>query len=83
LSSEAELTGVVFGQHVHPILISVIFSSAVVRRVKFTTSTPKTKELTENIRREIANIPAEQLQSVNQNLFRRREECLHVEGQHL
>jgi hypothetical protein len=34
------------------------------------------------IRREIANIPAEQLQRVNQNLFRRCEECVRVEGQH-
>jgi uncharacterized protein YfkK (UPF0435 family) len=40
------------------------------------------EELKENIRGEIANIPAEQLQMVNQNLFRRCEECLHVEGQH-
>jgi hypothetical protein len=34
------------------------------------------------IRKEIANIPAEQLQSVNQNLFRQCEECVLVEGQH-
>jgi hypothetical protein len=40
------------------------------------------KELKENIRREIANIPAEQLQRVRQNLFRRCEECLRVQGQH-
>jgi hypothetical protein len=40
------------------------------------------EELKENICREIANIPAEQLQRVNQNLFQQYEECLHVEGQH-
>jgi hypothetical protein len=38
----------------------------------------------ENICRKIANIPAEQLQRVNQN-FCQCEECLHIEGhfQHL
>jgi hypothetical protein len=36
------------------------------------------EKLKENIRREIANIPAEQLQKVNHNLFHRCEECLHV-----
>jgi hypothetical protein len=41
------------------------------------------EELKENIGRENANIPAEQLQRVNQNLFRWCEECLRVEGQHL
>jgi hypothetical protein len=40
------------------------------------------KELKENIHREIANIPAEQLERVNQNLFCRCEECLHLEGHH-
>jgi inhibitor of nuclear factor kappa-B kinase subunit alpha len=39
-------------------------------------------ELKENICREMANIPAEQLQRVNQNLFCWCEECLRVEGQH-
>jgi hypothetical protein len=43
---------------------------------------PRVEELKENIHREIANISAEQLQRVNQNLFCRCEECLHVEGQH-
>jgi hypothetical protein len=42
----------------------------------------KEKKLKENIRREIANIPAEQLQRVNQNLFRRCEECLRADDQH-
>jgi hypothetical protein len=40
------------------------------------------EELKENICNEIANIPAEQLQRVNQNLSRQCEECLRVEGQH-
>jgi hypothetical protein len=40
------------------------------------------EELNENIRKETANIPAEQLRRVNQNVFRRCEECLLVEGQH-
>jgi RNA polymerase-binding transcription factor DksA len=45
-------------------------------------SNPRTEELKANIRREISNIAAENLQKVNQNLFRRCEECLRVEGQH-
>jgi hypothetical protein len=46
-------------------------------------SNPGTEEeLKENIRREIANIPSEQLQRVNQNLFCQCEKCLYVEGQH-
>jgi hypothetical protein len=45
---------------------------------------PRTEErLKENIRWEIVNIPAEQLQRVNQNLLHHCEECLRVEGQHL
>jgi hypothetical protein len=45
---------------------------------------PQTEELKENIRREIANIPAEQLYEVNQNLFCQCNEYLHVGvgGQH-
>jgi hypothetical protein len=34
------------------------------------------------INREIANIPAEQVQRVNQNLFRWCKECQHIQGQH-
>jgi hypothetical protein len=50
---------------------------------KFYNSNPRTeKELKENIRREITNIRAEQLQRANQNLLHRCEECLRVEGQH-
>jgi hypothetical protein len=44
-------------------------------------SNPRTEEVKENIRREIANIPAEQLQRVNQNTFRLCEEYLRVELQ--
>jgi inhibitor of nuclear factor kappa-B kinase subunit alpha len=41
---------------------------------------PRTEdELKENIRREIAIIPAEQLQSESQDLFRRHEKSLRVE----
>jgi hypothetical protein len=36
------------------------------------------EERKENILREIANIPAEQLQRVNPDLFHRCKECLHV-----
>jgi hypothetical protein len=40
------------------------------------------EELKANIRRETANIRAEQLEGVVQNLFLRCEECLRVEGEH-
>jgi inhibitor of nuclear factor kappa-B kinase subunit alpha len=44
---------------------------------------PRTEEeLKGNICREIANIPAEQLQRVNQNFFPQCEDCLRVTGQH-
>jgi hypothetical protein len=43
---------------------------------------PRMEELKENIRKEIANIPVEQLERVNQNLFCLYKECLYVEGQH-
>jgi hypothetical protein len=49
---------------------------------KVYSSNPRTEELKENNRMEISNIAAEHLQKVNQNLFRRCEECLRVEGQH-
>jgi hypothetical protein len=49
---------------------------------KVYSSNPCTEEgLKENICREISNIPAENLQKVNQNLFRQCKECLHVERQ--
>jgi hypothetical protein len=38
--------------------------------------------LKENIHRQIANIPAEQLKRVNQTLFHQHKKCLHVQGQH-
>jgi hypothetical protein len=44
MSSETELSAVVFGRHVHLILVLVIFSSEVVRRTKFTTVTPERKK---------------------------------------
>jgi hypothetical protein len=44
MSSGTELSSVVFGQHVRPIFILVIFSSEVVWRSKFTTVTPGRKK---------------------------------------
>jgi hypothetical protein len=43
MPSETELSAVVFGQKVRPILILVIFSSGVVWRAKFTTVTLERK----------------------------------------
>jgi RNA polymerase-binding transcription factor DksA len=43
-------------------------------------SNPQTEQIKENILREIADIHAEQLQRINQNVFRWCEECLRVEG---
>jgi hypothetical protein len=58
-------------------------SSEVCLRDKVYISNPRTeKELKENIRKEVENIPAEQLQRVNQNLLRRCEDCLYVQGQY-
>jgi hypothetical protein len=48
---------------------------------KVCNSNSQTEEPKENIRREIANIPAGQLQRVNLNVFRRCDECLSVKGQ--
>lgn len=39
------------------------------------------EEVKESIRKEIANIAVEQLQTVNQNIFRRCRQGLRVEGQ--
>jgi hypothetical protein len=73
---------VVLGKHVQLILILLIFLFWGCLKDGGYNSNPRTKEeIKENIRSEIANVPAEQLQRVNQNLFRRCEECLHVEGQ--
>jgi hypothetical protein len=82
MSSETELSAVVFGQHVHLILILLIFFFWACLEGKVYISNPRTEELKENIRMEIANIPVEHLQSVNQNLFRRCENCLLVEREH-
>jgi hypothetical protein len=73
---------VVFGQQIHPNVTLVIFFWGGLGD-KIYNSNPQMEELEEHICREIANIPAEQLQRVNQNLFCQCEECLHVEGQHL
>ncbi|PNE09437.1 hypothetical protein B7P43_G05558 [Cryptotermes secundus] len=40
------------------------------------------QRIKENSHREIVNIPAEQLQMINQNLFHQCKECLYVEGHH-
>jgi uncharacterized membrane protein len=82
MSSGTELSAVVFGQHIHPILILVIFFFWGCLKNKVYNSNPQTEELKENIHREIANIPAEQFQRVNQNVFHWCKEYLHVEGQH-
>jgi hypothetical protein len=59
----------------------VIFSSWGCVNDKVYKSNHGTEEQTEDIRTEIVNISAEQLQRINQNLFFQCEECLHVEGQ--
>jgi hypothetical protein len=46
---------------------------------KLYNSKPRTEELKENIHREIANIPAEWLQKLNQNVFGWCEEHLCVD----
>jgi hypothetical protein len=81
MSSGKELSVVVFGLHVQAILIFINFSLGIFKD-KVDNSNPRTEELKENICRNIANIPAEQLQRVNENFFRLCEECLHVEGQY-
>jgi hypothetical protein len=75
------LSAVIFSQHVHPILILVIFFFWSCLMEKVSNCNSQTEELKENIRRNITVILAEQLQRVriNQNLFRRCEECLRVE----
>jgi hypothetical protein len=69
MSSGTELSSVVFGQHVHSILILKCFFFWGCLKDDVYNSYPRTEELKENIRREIANIFAEQLQWVNQSLF--------------
>jgi hypothetical protein len=79
MSIGTALLAVVFGQHVHLILMPVIFFYCCCLKDKFDNSNLRTEEVKENIRREIVNIPAEQLQRVNQNSC---EECLRVEERH-
>jgi hypothetical protein len=83
MSSRTELSAVVFGQYVHLILILVIFFFWGCLKDNVYNSNPRTKEeLKENIRKELANIPAEPLKRVNQNIFHRCNGCLRVEGHH-
>jgi hypothetical protein len=77
--SETELSAVAFGQHVHLILIVVIFFFWGCLKDNVYNSNPRTEELKENIRRKTANISAEELQKVDQNLFPRCEKCLRVD----
>jgi hypothetical protein len=78
-----KLSAVVFGQHIHPLLILVIFFFwGCLKDTVYNSNLPTEEELKENIHREIANIPAEQLQRVNQNFFCQCEEFLRIEGQH-
>jgi hypothetical protein len=51
-----ESSAAAFGQHIYLILMLVIFSS-----VLLTGQTPNGRELKENIRRKVANIPAQKL----------------------
>jgi hypothetical protein len=77
-----KLSAVIFGQHVHLILILVIFFFWGCLMDKVHNHNPRTEELKENIHTEISNISREHLREVNCNLFHWCEECLCVEGQH-
>jgi uncharacterized membrane protein len=61
MSSVTESSAVVFAQHVHPILILVIFFFWGCLKDKVYSGNSRMEELKENIHREIANILAEQL----------------------
>jgi hypothetical protein len=82
MSSGTEIWAAAFGQHVHPILILVDFFFWGCLKDKVYYSNPLAEEELKKNRKEIANIPAEQLENVYQNHFSRYEECLLVEGQH-
>jgi hypothetical protein len=82
MSSGTELAAVVFGQNVQLILILVIFSFWDCLKDKVYNSNPQMEDLKENIHGKITNISAEELQTVNQNLFHTCKECLYLEGQH-
>jgi hypothetical protein len=66
MSSETEIPAVTFGHHVPPILTLGTFFFWRCLKDIIHNSNPRTKELNENIRREIANIPEEQLRRVDQ-----------------
>jgi hypothetical protein len=61
----AILSPVICGQYVHPILIFAIFFFWGCLKDKVCNSNTRSEEQKENIRRQIANIPAEQLQRAN------------------
>jgi hypothetical protein len=67
---EDRVINAVFGQHVHPIHAIFFFWGCLKDRV-YNSNSRTEEEIKENIRTETAIIPAEQLQVVNQNLFRR------------
>jgi hypothetical protein len=67
MSSGAEQSAMIFGQHVLLFLILVIFFFWGCLRDKVYSSNPRTGEVKENIRRKISNIPAENLQKVNKS----------------
>jgi hypothetical protein len=72
---------VVFCQHIHLSQALIFFFWSCLTDTVYNRNT-QLQELKENIHRETADIPAEQLQGVNQNPFHMCRECLHVEGQH-
>jgi hypothetical protein len=63
IPSGTEISALVFGRHIHPTLILMIFPSVVLCRTKFKTVNTIWKNY-KNIHREIANIPAEQIQGL-------------------
>jgi hypothetical protein len=68
MSSAIELSAAVFGQHVHPMLILVKLFFCGRFKGKGQWANPRTEdEPKQNIRMEIANIPAEQFQRINQH----------------
>jgi hypothetical protein len=78
ISSVTELSAVVFGQHIHLISFLVFFLLGLSEGQSLQSNSVKEGKLKENISKEIANIPAEHLQRVNQDIFRWCEECLRV-----
>jgi hypothetical protein len=81
--SGTELSEVVFGQHIHHILMPVIFFLWGCLKDQMYNSKPRMEaELKENNLREIANIHAVCLQRVNQNVICWCEECLCVVEEH-